>query len=459
MNRHALRRALYSLHLPAFAGVVLGLVTLAAPTLSAAPASAAGPAKALAARPAPAARRTSEAVAESLFTALRRRDYDGAFALFDERMKDAVPLEKLKTVWEDQLSRLGAFVSWTQEAGDPVQGQDVRLAALQLEHGQLKGMVTIDPATAKVSGFFIRPVASPPASAAAYVDTTKFHVVETHVGSDAMPLGATLTLPVGKGPFPAAILVHGSGPQDRDETIGGSKVFRDIAEGLSSRGVAVLRYDKRTLRYPEKMKDKPTIDDEVILDAVSAVAALRARPDIDTKRVVVIGHSLGALLAPEIGVRAAPVAGVVLLAPPGRKPWDIVIGQMRYLGMPDSQIAGMERSVADIKAGKDETLLGAPGSYWRDWAARDGFAMARKLGKPILILRGERDYQVEDVDVEAWRKALGGAPNVEIVTLPALNHLFIAGTGKPGPSEYETPGHVDRVVIDKVAAFVSAPGR
>src|SRR5690348_7393739 len=111
MSRTTLRRALHSLHLLASTGVVLVLVARAVAALGAAPASAA--------TPAPAARRTGEAVADSLFTALRRHDYDGAFALFDERMKGAVPLEKFKAVWEDQLSRMGAFVSWTQEPGDP----------------------------------------------------------------------------------------------------------------------------------------------------------------------------------------------------------------------------------------------------------------------------------------------------------------------------------------------------
>jgi fermentation-respiration switch protein FrsA (DUF1100 family) len=81
--------------------------------------------------------------------------------------------------------------------------------------------------------------------------------------------------------------------------------------------------------------------------------------------------------------------------------------------------------------------------------------MARKLGKPVLVLRGDRDYQVGAEDMDLWRKGLAGAPGAEVVVLPGLNHLFIAGEGKPGPAEYDTPGHVDARVIDKVAAFVA----
>ncbi|HTM00947.1 MAG TPA: alpha/beta fold hydrolase [Candidatus Omnitrophota bacterium] len=410
-------------------------------------------------RPATAVHLTSDQVADSLFGALRGGNYDAAFHLFDARMQAAVPEEKLRTLWEEQIAQLGAFQSWQRQAGDPARGYEVRLASLRFERGELKAMVAVDPVEGQVAGFFIRPASRPAAGHPAYADTTRFRALEVTVGSDPLRLPGTLTLPVGSGPFPAAVLVHGSGPQDRDETIGANKVFRDIAEGLASRGVAVLRYDKRSLRYPEALKDDPTIDAEVILDAVSAVKLLQARPEIDPKRVFVIGHSLGAQLAPEIGVRAGSVAGVALLAPPGRKPWDIVVAQMRYLGTPDSNVADAERSAALLRSGKAAgramTFAGAPLSYWQDWGRRDGPAQARKLGRPILVLHGNRDFQIADEDIAVWKKRLDGVKDARFVSLPGLNHLFIEGTGKPGPAEYDTPGHVDARVIDELARFIT----
>jgi dienelactone hydrolase len=310
-----------------------------------------------------------------------------------------------------------------------------------------------------VGGFFIKPVPSSakPAPPAPYVHPSDFRSAEISIGTAPFVLGGTLTVPVGLGPFPGVVLVHGSGPQDRDETIGANKVFKDLAEGLASRGIEVLRYDKRTFVYGAKLGDSISVDDEVMVDAVAAVTALRARPEIDARRILVIGHSMGALLAPEIGIRSAPVAGVALLAPPGRPPWDIVLSQMRYLGASPKEITEMEQKVARLKAGTlgSERLLGAPQSYWKDLAAHDGIGMAKKLGTPVLVLRGDRDYQIVEQDVEAWRKGLAGVPNVDIVTLTGLNHLFIAGSGKPGPSEYGKPGHVDGRVIDKLAAFIA----
>jgi dienelactone hydrolase len=296
----------------------------------------------------------------------------------------------------------------------------------------------------------------PKPTATPYVNASAFRAEDLSVGSEPFVLQGTLTVPTGNGPFPAVVLVHGSGPNDRDESIGPNKPFKDLAEGLASRGIAVLRYNKRTFQYRHQLSNSMSIDEEVVLDAVAAVALLKARPEIDRGRVFVIGHSLGALLAPEIAVRSAPIAGVILMAPPGRAPWDAVVAQMRYLEVPADKLAEVVKAVDLLKAGKlgAGKLLGAPASYWQDWASRNGFAMAKRLRTPILILRGERDYQVTDEDLATWKQELAGVANVEFVTTSGDNHLFIKGTGKPGPAEYEIPGHVDENVIEKVASFL-----
>ena len=392
---------------------------------------------------------------DALMNALKAGNYTAAVALFDESMKAAVPMDQLRETWEGLVQALGPLVSWTFEAPTAAESMEQRMGSLQFQRGEAKAMIVIDPKTGKIAGFFIRPPSSPAAGHAAYVDSKAFRAVDLKVGKDPYLLGATLTIPAGKGPFPAAVLVHGSGPQDRDETVGANRVFRDLAEGLSSKGVVVLRYDKRTKVYGAKMGANTTIDDEVILDAVAAVHQLAARPEVDSKRVFVIGHSLGALLAPEIAVRAGNVAGVVALAPPGRPPWDVVLAQMRYLEAPPDQIADIEKKAALLRQGKPADLLGASGAYWLDWSKRDGVAMAKKLGKPVLVLRGDRDFQVGDKDLATWRVGLQGQKGAIVQTLPQLNHLFIRGEGKPSPSEYENPDHVDPSVIEMLRKFVT----
>jgi hypothetical protein len=404
------------------------------------------------------ARTDSDATADALLAALGRRDFAAAAARFDARVKAAIPEGKLAAVWNAQVAGLGALSSWKIADRAHTDGRDVRVALLTFERGALQALIAIAPETQEIAGLFFKPVATPgPATAAPYVDASAFRAEEVSVGSAPFALKGTLTVPTGDGPFPGAVLVHGSGPHDRDESIGGSKPFRDLAEGLSSRGIAVLRYDKRTFQYGHRLGNGVSIDDEVVVDAVEAVKLLKARAEIDPRRVFVIGHSLGALLAPEIAVRSAPVAGVVLMAPPGRAPWDSVLAQMRYLETPADQLAEVERAVDLLRAGKLGTgsLLGAPASYWQDLGSRDGVAMARKLRRPILVVRGDRDYQVTEVDLATWKKGLRGVANVEFVTVPGNNHLFIKGTGKPGPAEYAVPGHVDQGVVERLAAFVS----
>jgi len=252
------------------------------------------------------------------------------------------------------------------------------------------------------------------------------------------------------------VLVHGSGPNDRDETVGANKIFKDLAEGLATAGVAVLRYDKRTYAAAGTLSnDALTLDAEVVDDAVDAVRTLAERRDIAPGQVYVIGHSLGAMLAPEIAVRSGVMAaGVVLIAPPGRAPWDIIREQMRYLRAPREVRANLEQTLVRMSLGGNEgTIMGLPATYWRDWANRDGIAMARQLRR-VLVLHGDRDYQVTAEDFAIWRRGLAGVRGAELVSLPGDNHLLIRGTGQPTPLEYKVPGHLDERAFARILAWL-----
>ena len=133
-----------------------------------------------------------------------------------------------------------------------------------------------------------------------YSRPDSFFEREVTIGSDEWKLPGTLSIPKGKGPFPAVVLVHGSAPNDRDESVGSVKVFRDLAEGLASRGVAVLRYDKRTKVYPAQCAADPnfTMNQETVEDAVRAAALLRPSQKSPTARVFVLGDSQGGYIRP-----------------------------------------------------------------------------------------------------------------------------------------------------------------
>lgn len=283
-------------------------------------------------------------------------------------------------------------------------------------------------------------------------------VVAITVGAAPYELPGTLTLPDGAGPFPAVVLVHGSGPNDRDETVGKTKLFADLAAGLADHGIASLRYDKRTYAYGDQLTNDITLDDEVIVDAIAAVHALQARPDI--ARVVVVGHSLGGMLAPEIAARAGHVAAVAMLAPPARPPLVILRDQLRYLGAPRELRGQVEAALAVVELvalGDDPTLrvMGMPLSYWRDWEAHDGVAAARALDLPLLVLQGDRDYQVTREDFGIWKRSLGR--RAAYVLLAGDNHGFFRGRGRPGPRDYAEDVHVDPRVVDRLVELVRRP--
>jgi dienelactone hydrolase len=250
--------------------------------------------------------------------------------------------------------------------------------------------------------------------------------------------------------------VASQGPDHRrrragPRTVGPNKPFRDIAWGLADRGVAVLRYEKRTRQHGAKLAAMNltnfTVREETIEDALSAVAYLRTRKEIDPKRIFVLGHSLGGTLAPRIAREDPALAGIIILAGATRPLLDVAREQFVYL-------ASLTPGGTDPEEGLAALRKRAPDSYWKDLDAYKPAEVAASLRMPLLILHGGRDYQVTEADLEGWRKALDGRSDVTIKNYPTLNHLFIAGEGKSTPAEYQQPGSVAAFVLDDIAEWI-----
>lgn len=401
------------------------------------------------------------AAATRMLDLLDRGAFEEAHALLDARGREAVSAETLGETWTALSQQLGGPPARGPARGIAIGGQ--RLVAFRLEFPVIPMELRVGfDAAGAAHTFRIVPAAPTPAAPvpvdAPYVER------ELAVG----PLGGTLTLPRGAGPYPGVVLVHGSGPQDRDSTLGPNRPFLDLARGLAARGVAVLRYDKRTKVRPGDFSGAFTVDAETTDDALAAAALLRTTDGIDPTRVFIVGHSLGAMLAPRMAQRDPALRGVVLMAAPARPLLELVPQQVRYLAGLDGAVdAGEHARIAEIDAQVERSrapgdgtadgplLLGLPAAYLRDLAGYDPVAVLGTLDTPALVLQGERDYQVTPADdFTRWQAAFAASPRVELHLLPKLNHLFHAGEGPPGPDEYLREGAVDPVVVATIGDWI-----
>jgi uncharacterized protein len=318
---------------------------------------------------------------------------------------------------------------------------------------------------------FVPGAAPAPAGPAAFVER------DLAVANAGIELPGTLCLPLGAGAghrVPLVVLVAGSGPNDRDETVGPNKPLADIAHGLAAGGIATLRYDKRTLvlRGTGRINVATlTVDQEVIDDAVAAIALARSLPEVDSGRVYLAGHSLGGTLAPLIAARApaGSLRGVILLAP-GARALDAAVEEqtvmrLRLTGMPEGEIARQVQALRDAfgrvrsgAAADSEIVFFAPAHYWRDLFGRTPLVTLRGLPLPVLVLQGGKDYQVTRADYDLVAAALAAKPAAlrELHWFPGLNHLFMAvpGAGPSTGAEYGAPGHVEPAVVTAIVQWI-----
>ncbi len=421
----------------------------------------------------------SQSIALALVNQLVQGKFAEATNNFSPEMQRSVTAEQLQQVWDSLTQQLGEFQQIKEVTQETIEGRDVFIIVCQFARDSLRVRIAVNgggnslpEGNRQIAGLQILPnqvaqVFTPPS----YADSDKFQEQEVQIGTGVNHLPGTLTIPKGSGTFPVVVLVHGSGPNDRDETIAANKPFRDLAWGLASLGIAVLRYDKRTLVYPQEFQGNITVQEEVVDDAISAVALLRQNPQINPQKIYVLGHSLGGMVIPRIGARDNQIAGLITLAAPTRPFEDLFMEQTIYLTELDGSFTEAERKLLDSIRQQVEIirnaawdnlpantiLLGTPISYWQDLRGYNPAIASQGLSQRMLILQGERDYQVTMEDFRGWQGAMGDRPNTTLKSYPQLNHIFTPGTGIPSPAEYQVPNHVAEIVIKDIASWINNP--
>lgn len=408
--------------------------------------------------------------AAKVVTMLREGHFAELQQLFIPSLRKLVSADVLRAAWVAELDRNGPFSAAREPVSEPA-GAEVVLVTVPVafERGELTVLMSVDN-DSMLTGLRFAPGPVTSWTPPSYATPEMFSEQEIVLGEAPLAVPGTLTMPNGDGPHPGVVLLSGGAPFDRDETSGPNKPLKDLAWGLASQGVAVLRFDKATYTHGHAAAGPGfTMTREYLPHAIAAIHLLQQQKPVDPARVFVLGHSMGGKVAPRVAAAETSVAGLVILAGDAQPMHQAAVRVARHLAslapgsIDDATLDTITRQAAVIDSPglsastpPEDLLFGYPASYWLDMRAYDPVAAMATIGKPAFILQGGRDYQVTvDDDLARWQAGLAHRTDVTIRVYDADNHLFFPGTGPSTPAEYETPHHVDPDVITDIADWLT----
>lgn len=405
------------------------------------------------------------------------KELQGLYARFDPQAQAQLSLEALGGLWTQLTAVSGGFLGYDGETEKGEQGgYTVLRQRMDMQAADLICTVTLTE-EGRIIGLGFAP--APPEEKPLAAEILEEDIT---VGEAPWCLPGTLTLPrTQEGPVPAVVLVQGSGPSDRNETLGALTPFRDLAHALASQGIAVIRYDKRTFVYSAELSSASdlstfTVEEEVIQDAIAAGRLLAQDERIDPSQIYLLGHSLGAMLAPRIADESQGLfAGMILACGTDESLLDIMLrqstdaiaalpagdvrkAQEQVLELAQEQANALENMTAE--EAQRATILGQPAYYFWEMAQQPTASdTLKKLALPTLIINGSRDFQILPQEGQlAWETALDmNAPWLSCLWAD-VNHLLMQPDAPEGvrgtADEYVIPCTVSPVITEAIGTFV-----
>lgn len=408
---------------------------------------------------------------DDFFKLMEEEKFTEAQAFFDESVQSKITPENLETIWKSLHTNYGKVLS-TDVIQSKAEGEFFAVSVDVKFEKETQGFLLVFNKSEKLVGLFPRQKSNQQSYLRpAYADTNAYKEKEIYIKTAGHSLVGLLTTPAKGSNFPIVVLLHGSGPSDMDETVGPNKPFKDLAAGLATKGIASIRYVKRTLAYSGEFTKAFTVKEEVVDDALAAIALARTIPGADKKKIYLFGHSMGGMLAPKLATLAPDLNGLILAAAPARKLTDVIDDQNRYsvsqvkdtTGAIKKQLEEALKETAKTRITKlglvkpDSLLLGIPAAYWVDLNLYDQVATAKKLIKQkMMIVQGGFDFQVSPQDYQIWNAALGKKKNVTLKLYPDLNHLLSPQKEKGNMTQYGIPVSVSGILVNDIATWIKA---
>lgn len=405
-------------------------------------------------------------------------DWDTALTLVSPSLKKVLSKEKLSQMWMTFTGPYGEIEKSTLKTitNDGVHTKVSWLISTNVSQYELVFKMDsenlVNDFRSEISypdGTFLMP---------AY-DRENYTEKQVVIGEGEYLLPGVLTVPEGDGPFPAVVLVHGSGANDMDSTFYYAKPFRDLAVGLANEGIAVLRYDKRTKTHGIRtsLESHFSIQEETVIDANKAVELLKSQSEVDVENIFVLGHSQGAFALPLIVENDTEhdIKGIIGAAGLAGKFQDLLLWQVeqqleraKQMNAPVEQLSTIEeqlqflqgqfRILNDSQYSLDNVpkeFQMQPASWWFDIRDYVPTTLIKEQAVPYLILHGEKDIQVPMSEFEKLKSELQNRENTQFKTYPNMFHTLVNYAGNPdGMTEYLTPGNVSEEFIMDIAAWV-----
>lgn len=406
--------------------------------------------------------------AQFIIGSFQERKFEKINPLLDNEMKRVLGESGLEELWDAILMQFGEINKIYESNVEKKDTLFVTRTKVEFEKRSWYLKLVFNREN-KISGFFIEPLTMPyePPS---YANLDAFYEYKKTIQDPKFPIDGILTLPKSKNRVPVIIILGGSGPTDKDLTIGSKRIYKDIAWGLASAGIAVFRFDKRTLTHAKSIAAVPnfSIDDEYLQDARLAIKMLKGQAEIDPNQIYVMGHSLGGHILPYLATKLKGVSGYIGFAANYSSLPALMAYQADFLSkdLPEQQKEPYRQLKQKAIYARDRFSLNSPMDSLPDGltaiylqslyhAAPNNHLRSLEKHR-FLFIQCEKDYQVPNTEHRRWQDSVKDtqASKTSFISLPLLNHLGCDELGEMGPGSYEKPGNVSSLLIKEIEAFI-----